>query len=91
MTVRNEELYRMRADECFHVASRIKNDELREQYTHLAQCYLELAEAESALHNARNTAISLSTAVQPQRGLGDLETPATLQTPGLGGDELGTK
>ena len=81
----------MRADECFRVASRTKNDELREQYTHLARCYLELAEGESTLHNARNAAITLSTEVQPHRGLGNRIAPETQQMPGLGKDEPGTE
>jgi hypothetical protein len=91
MTGRKVELYRTRADECFRLASRTKNDELRKQYSHLARCYLELAEGESELHNARNAAILLSTAVQPQRGLGDCVAPTTQQMPDLEEDEPGTE
>lgn len=41
--------YRKRAEECLRVAVRTPHEDLRKQYTRLAECYLELAEAEAAL------------------------------------------
>jgi len=41
--------YRKRAEECLRVAGQTTHEDLRKQYTRLAECYLELAEAEAAL------------------------------------------
>lgn len=49
VTEDKEGQYRKRAAECLRVAARTTHEDLRKQYTHLAACYLELAEAEAAM------------------------------------------
>jgi hypothetical protein len=48
--------YRERAEECLRLAAQTKHEELRKQYAHLADCYLELAEAEAAVRSGNNSA-----------------------------------
>jgi hypothetical protein len=50
MTEDKEGQYRKRAAECLRVAARTTHEDLRKQYTHLAECYLQLVvEAEAAM------------------------------------------
>jgi hypothetical protein len=48
--------YRKRAEECLRLAAQTKHEDLRKQYAHLADCYLELAEAETAVCPGNNPA-----------------------------------
>jgi hypothetical protein len=48
--------YRERAEECLRLAAQTKHEGLRKQYAHLADCYLELAEAEAAVRSGNNSA-----------------------------------
>lgn len=49
-----EDQYWKRAQECFRVAEQMNHDDLRKQYLRLAECYLELAEANAALRSGDN-------------------------------------
>ena len=48
MTDGKADHYRQRAAECLRLAGLTDDVALRRQYTHLAECYSELAEAEAA-------------------------------------------
>lgn len=63
MTEQKASEYRGRAEECFQLARRTKDEELRRQYDHLGHCYIELADAEAAL--MRDQAPRSRTGAQP--------------------------
>jgi len=63
---------RQRAEECFQVARRTKDEGLRKQYHHLGHCYLELADAAAGLRSDHDKAeLSRPEAAPRQQQRGD--------------------